>query len=69
MARARMVVWEYNTKEVNTMCCAEWTNGEYDHDCPECEAKLDKDGDPVRGCFYSPVICKACGDSPCDGSC
>jgi len=38
--------------------------------CPDCGGPVDAGGESTaEGCAYSPVICKTCGDRPCDGSC
>ena len=53
------------------MCSDGWhlEKGEVaDGVCPDCGGdKLD--GYATEGCHYSPVICKTCGDAPCDDSC
>lgn len=37
--------------------------------CPECGTET-KNGESIYpGCCYSPVVCKTCGDQPCDQSC
>lgn len=37
--------------------------------CPACGAPVDKGGQAVTGCHYSPVGCKTCGHCPCNQSC
>jgi len=37
--------------------------------CNECGEPVDRDGDSLEVCAYSPVECKECGWAPCDGSC
>ncbi len=37
--------------------------------CKECGCPVDKDGDALRGCYYSTTTCEACGFQSCDGSC
>lgn len=52
------------------MCCDGWS---YPEDavgeCPDCGEPVDKDGDAVEGCYWSPVDCETCGSRTCDGSC
>ena len=36
--------------------------------CIDC-GELTIDGEAYESCGYSPVVCKTCGDAPCDGSC
>ena len=52
------------------MCAEGWyyDNSEVNGVCPECGGPT-VDGEAQSGCNYSPVKCKTCGDSPCDGSC
>lgn len=51
------------------MCCDDWDMTEaVDGECPDCGCPT-VDGEAAQGCHYSPVICKTCGDAPCDGSC
>lgn len=52
------------------MCCEPWSypKVEIDGECPECGTPT-VGGHAESGCCYSPVICKTCGDAPCDGSC
>ena len=56
-------------------CCDGWNNypkNYKDEDiakCPDCGYDVDEDGYAMSGCHYSPVICKTCGDAPCDLSC
>jgi hypothetical protein len=54
------------------MCCA----GREDYkefppvaECDECGAEVDCEGDAIKQCQYSPVVCEKCGYRPCDGSC
>ena len=49
-------------------CCDGWDLGEPNGECPKCGADT-VDGQAATGCNYSPVICKECGDAPCDLSC
>lgn len=52
-------------------CCESWCleeGEESDGVCPDCGMET-LDGYAIEGCCYSPVICKTCGDAPCDGSC
>lgn len=53
------------------MCCDGWDYGDAAivGECPTCGEDIDCDGDAVRGCNYSPVVCEVCGSRPCDGSC
>lgn len=38
--------------------------------CPSCGERVDDEGNSVEeGCAWSPVVCKTCGDCPCDQSC
>lgn len=37
--------------------------------CPDCGSPVDKDGDAVTGCHYSPCDCETCGHCGCDQSC
>ena len=52
------------------MCCDayEYDKSEINRECPECGIPT-VDGVAYIGCGYSPVICKTCQYSPCDGSC
>ena len=54
----------------NDGCADGWDYGEENVNgkCPKCEQPT-VDGHAVSGCNYSPVICKVCGDAPCDQSC
>jgi hypothetical protein len=52
------------------MCADGWDHSEDAvGECPECGEGVDKDGDAVQGCNYSPYTCKTCGARPCDQSC
>lgn len=54
------------------MCCEPYDltddGSKINGQCPECGEDT-VDGSAAIGCCYSPVICKICGSSPCDGSC
>lgn len=54
------------------MCCEGWDLGKDgetpDGERPDC-GEPTVDGQAVRGCCWSPVVCETCGSSPCDGSC
>lgn len=53
------------------MCCESWGAKPDDGEegvCPDCGAKT-YGGESVDICGYSPVLCKTCGDAPCDLSC
>lgn len=53
-------------------CCDgwDWTDtAEEIKECPDCGELTDEDGEALTGCYCSPVLCKTCGSSPCDGSC
>lgn len=41
------------------------SNGE----CPDCGCETWDGVSVYPACSYSPVICKTCGDQPCDQSC
>lgn len=53
-------------------CCDNWNlvkdGYEVDGICPDC-GRATSEGQCVYGCNYSPIECKTCGASPCDGSC
>ncbi len=51
-------------------CCSGWEypDEEVDGECPDCGGPT-VEGEAQSGCSYSPVLCKTCGDRPCDGSC
>ena len=51
-------------------CCDGWKfdDSEVNGVCPDC-GEPTVDGEAQEGCNWSPVICKTCGDAPCDGSC
>lgn len=64
------------------MCCDGWEikpegDDESLGECPDCGAPVVilNRGDAefhyyaVSGCNYSPILCKTCGDAPCDQSC
>lgn len=38
-------------------------------ECPDCGMPVDKHGDSLEVCAYSPEECELCGYAPCDGSC
>lgn len=52
------------------MCCepSGFKKEEINGVCPDC-GEPTVDGDAFECCGYSPVVCKTCGDAPCDGSC
>lgn len=51
-------------------CCNSSEDGDeiIDGVCHECGEET-SDGKAIERCYYSPIICVACGDAPCDGSC
>lgn len=51
-------------------CCEGWNNGEENVNgvCPDC-GEPTVDGEAVKGCHHSSVLCETCGDAPCDESC
>lgn len=53
------------------MCCdpigASPEDGE-EGECPDCGTDT-YGGYSVAICGYSPVLCRTCGDAPCDWSC
>jgi len=53
------------------MCCDAHVNEEpVVGECPACGEPVDAEGYFVgESCGYSPVVCEACGDAPCDLSC
>ena len=53
------------------MCCEPIINdNEPVGVCPECGGNVDVDGTTTEVCCgYSPIICRTCGDAPCDQSC
>jgi len=51
------------------MCADEWDDGPAVGECPDCGIEVNKYGDAVNGCNYSPVQCETCGSAPCDQSC
>ena len=52
------------------MCADSWDSGEdVAGVCPDCGEDVDKYGDAIRGCNYSPICCETCGSAPCDESC
>jgi len=58
-------------KRENSMSCF---GGSEDNEpavgeCPDCGEPVDKDGDAVKSCSYSPLECETCGWRPCDQSC
>ena len=52
------------------MCADGWKydDGEINGSCPDCGTPT-VDGHAFEGCNYSPIICKTCGDAPCDDYC
>ena len=52
------------------MCSEGWNykDSEVDGECKSC-GEPTVDGVAQSGCDWSPVICKECGDAPCDESC
>lgn len=52
------------------MCSEGWYEKDEDVDgeCPDCGTPT-VEGRAQFGCAWSPVDCKTCGWSPCDGSC
>ena len=51
-------------------CCDGWhyEDNEINGECPEC-GNPTVDGQAQSGCYWSSVVCKTCGDAPCDLSC
>ena len=49
-------------------CWSQGYPGPVDGTCPECGQDT-SEGVAVDMCDHSPVECKPCGWSPCDGSC
>lgn len=52
------------------MCSDGWyyPDEEIDGECPMCGSPT-LAGAAQEGCFWSPVVCRKCEESPCDGSC
>ena len=52
------------------MCSEGWTSPdvEVDGECSTCGVPT-VCGVAQHGCHWSPVLCKECGDAPCDDSC
>ena len=51
---------QYTMDEIESLISSE---------CSSCGAPLDKDGDPLTCCSYSPIGCDVCKTQWCDGSC
>lgn len=50
-------------------CCDSYDNGTAVGECKECGEPIDKDGEAIAGCYYSPIACSTCHHQLCDGSC
>lgn len=51
-------------------CCDGWDYSDLAvGQCPQCGDNVDKNGDAVVGCNYSPTQCDLCGSKPCNQSC
>ena len=50
------------------MCWDDYDLWEPNWVCPDC-GEPTVDWLAATGCHWSPVTCKTCEDSPCDGSC